>query len=159
MIPQAPLDPIPKLAINNRRMLAFVHNALMSDLADVDWVGEDLIDMPPGKETPTCRSPLAVEADRKANVLGVKDFLQASDVADFEIAPEQPADEFGVVLDSVETISHNQFGSDNVAGAPAEKSVGGICGLDGHRCQHARTLRWSRGARTDFGGATRACHV
>jgi len=90
MVLQALLDLVPKVTIDDGRMLAFVDNALMSDLADIDRVGEDLVNMASAEEAATGRSPLAVDADGKANVLGVEDFFQASDAADFEIALEQP---------------------------------------------------------------------
>jgi hypothetical protein len=69
------MDFVPKLAIDDRRVLAFVDDALMGDLTDIDRVGENLVDVASAQETPARRSPLAVDADGKANVLGVEDFL------------------------------------------------------------------------------------
>src|ERR1700722_360164 len=72
---QALLDPTPKLTINDRRVLAFVDKVSMGDLADIDRVGEDLVDMASAEATASSRSPLAVDADGKTNVLSVEHFL------------------------------------------------------------------------------------
>jgi hypothetical protein len=46
MIAQASLDVLPQLLGHDRRVLAFVHLALMGDPADIDRVRQEFIDMP-----------------------------------------------------------------------------------------------------------------
>jgi hypothetical protein len=65
---------------------AFVDDALMGDLADIDRVGEDIVEMASAEEPAAGRSPLAVKADGDANILSVKALFQSRDAADFEIA-------------------------------------------------------------------------
>ena len=44
MIAQALLNPIPKVLIDDRRMLAFVDLAFMGDAADIDRVDPSVLD-------------------------------------------------------------------------------------------------------------------
>src|SRR5208282_883573 len=48
MIAQALLNPIPKVLIDDRRMLAFVDLAFMRDAADIDGVRQEFVNVPPG---------------------------------------------------------------------------------------------------------------
>jgi hypothetical protein len=47
----------------------------MGNLADINWVREDLVDVAPVEKTAPSRSPLAMDALGKAHVVRVEDFL------------------------------------------------------------------------------------
>src|SRR5271166_5464297 len=70
---QALLNPIPKLLIDDCRMLAFVSLALMGDAADVDRVRQEFVDVPPAEQAAAVSSGLRhIDANRNPQTLGAE---------------------------------------------------------------------------------------
>src|ERR1700722_5142631 len=83
-------------------MLAFVHLALMGDLADIDGVREVLVDAPPPEQGPAGRAATTIDADRDPNVLDVKLLFEAHQASRLEIAAKQKAHDLGMIVDDVQ---------------------------------------------------------
>src|SRR5277367_2496993 len=84
MIAQALLELLPQLLGHDRRMLAFMDLALMSDPADIDWVRQELVDMSPTEQSAAGRAARAIDPDRDPKALGVEPLLEANDGSRFE---------------------------------------------------------------------------
>ncbi len=89
MFAQALLNPIPKVPIDDRRMLAFMDLAFMGDAADIDRVRQEFEDMPAAEQAAPGRAACAINANRNPQALGVEGLLKAHDASRFEIALEQ----------------------------------------------------------------------
>src|SRR5579864_5796793 len=85
MILELALYPVPKVATDDRRMLALMHLTLMSDLADVDRVRQDLVEMASAERPAAGRPPCPVDPDRKPDILGVEELLEPDDASGLQI--------------------------------------------------------------------------
>jgi hypothetical protein len=103
MFAQALLNPIPKVLIDDRRMLAFMDLAFMGDAADIDRVRQEFVDVPPAEQAAAGRAACAIDANRNPQTLGVEGLLEADDASRFEIALEQGAHDRGMIIDDVQS--------------------------------------------------------
>src|SRR5271166_5481852 len=103
MLAQALLNPIPKVLIDDRRMLAFVDLAFMRDAADIDGVRQEFVNVPPAEQAAAGRVARAIDANRNPQTLGVEGLLKADDASCFEIAPEQRAHDRSMIIDDVQS--------------------------------------------------------
>jgi hypothetical protein len=69
-------------------MLAFVHLALMGDLADIDWVRQDLVNVPSTKQAAAGRAATTIDADRNPKALSVETLLETHHAPSLQISPE-----------------------------------------------------------------------
>src|SRR5271166_1461438 len=118
MVAQALLNQIPKLLIDDRRMLAFVNLALMDDAADIDRVRQEFVDVPPAEQAAACRPARAIDANRSPQILGVEGLLKADDASRFEIVPEQGAHDRCMIIDDVQSPIFDPIAQRNHAAHP-----------------------------------------
>src|SRR5258707_11719456 len=83
-------------------MLSFVDLALMGDPANVNWVRQELIDMPPAEQAAAGRAATAIDADRNPNPLRVELLFEANDGSRLEIAAEQGPHDCCMILDDAQ---------------------------------------------------------
>ena len=81
MFAQALLNPIPKVLIDDRRMLAFMDLAFMGDAADIDRVRQEFVDVPPAEQAAAGRAACAIDANRNPQTLGVEGLFEADDAS------------------------------------------------------------------------------
>jgi hypothetical protein len=102
MSPQALLDSLPHVLTHGRRMLAFVHLAFMADLADIDRIRQNPVDMAPAERTTARRAARAVDPDRKPKALSIKTLLKTHHAPSLEITLEERAHDPRMVLDNMQ---------------------------------------------------------
>jgi hypothetical protein len=83
-------------------MLAFVRLALVGDPADVDRVGQDLVDVAPAERTAAGRAAGAIDADRKPKALDVQLLFETHYAPSLEISPKEGAHDLRMVLDDMQ---------------------------------------------------------
>src|ERR1700722_20930837 len=83
-------------------MVSLVNLALMSDPTNVDWVRQELIDMPSAEQATARRAARAVDADRKPKVLGVQLLLEMHHAPRFEVSPKEGAHDRCMILDDAQ---------------------------------------------------------
>lgn len=78
--------------LNDRRMVTWVANLSVRDIADVDAVAQQEIELPAGKIAAAQRPAGGGRALRNRDPLAAQRFLQQPDVAEREVAPVTQAD-------------------------------------------------------------------
>src|SRR5208337_884445 len=112
------LNQIPKVLIDDRRMLAFVDSAFMGDAADIDRVRQEFVDVPPAEQAAAGRAARAIDANRNPQILGVEGLLKADDASRFEIAPEQGAHDRCMIIDDAQSAILDPIAQRNRAAHP-----------------------------------------
>jgi hypothetical protein len=92
------LDAVPSLLVDDRRMQAVVDLALVAKSSNINRVREDPVDVATRHKVATRRSARADHSNRHSNVLAIENDLQSNNAANFKVAPEDFANEFGVLL-------------------------------------------------------------
>ncbi len=116
MVLQALLDSVPQVLRHNRLMLALVDLAFVGDPADVDWVGQDLVDMPPAQRTAAGGPARSIDADRKPKALSIQLLFETHDASRLEIAAEEGAHDLGMVVNDMQCAVLDQVAQrDNAA--------------------------------------------
>src|SRR5579864_4809836 len=100
MIFQVPLNPVPEVRLDDRRVLALMHAPLVGNLADVDRVRQHLIDVASAETPAPGRSSRAIDADWNSKVLGFQGLLEPDHAAELEITPKQASHDLGVFFDN-----------------------------------------------------------
>ena len=72
-------------------MLALVDLTLMGEPADIDRIGQDLVEMAAADEPAAGRLPVPIRADRQPDAFPVESGLERNHAADLEIAAEDRA--------------------------------------------------------------------
>src|ERR1039458_9621464 len=93
----AALDAIPGLRIDDRGMQAVGELSLMAQPSDVNWVRQDIVDMSPADRAAARLPSRPDNANGQMNILRIESDLQSHHAADFQIAPEELADEGNLV--------------------------------------------------------------
>src|SRR5476649_2105334 len=95
------LNPIPDVALDDRRVLPVVDLILVTKPPDIDGVRQDVVDVASADQPSPCRPPRPDRSNGQADILGIEDALEPHDAADFQIASKEIADEVGLLLHDV----------------------------------------------------------
>src|SRR5579871_6426985 len=101
MVLKLRLNPLPKVPVEDRRMLAVVDLALVRDAADIDRVRQDLVEVAAAERTPAGQAACAIGAGRKPDPLVLQALPQQDHALSLEIAKKEIAHDPGVVVDNV----------------------------------------------------------
>src|SRR5215203_3066057 len=93
---------VPGRLLHDRGMLAIVGLPLMRQPPDVDWVGQDLVEVTPAERLAAAASTRSIDALRHNQASGIEPTLEGADGAELEIAGKQAPDQDRMVLDDVQ---------------------------------------------------------
>src|SRR4030095_689995 len=97
------LDPIPKLRLNNGLMLARICCVLVDDLAAINTIGQDAIEMAAAKGLSSEASAARAGVTLGAMAFGLQNLRQLGDCAELRVAAEYVLHEhgFGLIHDEL----------------------------------------------------------